>query len=365
MIKALIVAGEASGDIYGSALAVELNSRIPDLKLFGMGGDRMEEAGVDLLFHHTKVSVVGVFEVFSKLQKLRQAYALLTDWIRENSPRFAILIDFPDFNFRLVQFLKKRGIRVFYFISPQIWAWRKGRIHFLKKHIDLMVSILPFEKDLYEKEGIPMTYVGHPLVEIVEKEVTLQPAFAKTEKPLLGLMPGSRDTEVERHLPIMLKTAAVLRNRMDLDVMLIQAPGLQSPSVALPSYVQQITTDRYASMKVCDFMIVASGTSTLEAAILKVPFVIVYKVGPVSWWLGKFLVRVPYYGLVNWIAEKKVVPEFIQNEMQPGLLADQAARYLTDRLARESMRSDLTEIVKKLGPPGAIQRAADAILALV
>jgi len=361
-MKALIVAGEASGDIYGAGLASELKQRIPGLSLAGMGGDRMLQSGVDLLCHYGHVAVVGVFEVFSKLTSLHRAYRTLTQWIEQNSPQFVVLIDFPDFNFRLARLLKKKRIKVFYFISPQIWAWRKNRIHFLKDHIDVMISILPFEKSIYDQAEVASVYVGHPLVEIVTKELETQAPFARGARPLIGLMPGSRDTEVRRHLPVLLNAVNLLKQQIDAEVILIWAPFLNEKDYEISGTVRIVKTDRYAAMHACNFLFVASGTSTLEAAILGVPFVIVYRVGSFSWQLGKALVRVPYYGLVNWIAQRKIVPEFIQGRMTPVLLAAEAASYLRDEEKRASLKRELVSIVQSLGPPGAMERAADAIL---
>jgi lipid-A-disaccharide synthase len=364
-MKALIVAGESSGDIYGGGLASVLCRRLTDLQLSGMGGDRMAQSGVDLLYHCGHVAVVGVFEVFAKLRNLREAYRRLTEWIDQNSPQFAVLIDFPDFNFRLAKFLKNRRIKTFYFISPQIWAWRKSRIHFLKNHVDLMISILPFEKSMYDDAVIRSVYVGHPLVEIVQKELQSQPPYSRGNKPLIGLMPGSREMEVKRHLPILLKAVDAIRTQTDCDTLLIRAPSLESRLYKAPADVQVLTDNRYAAMKACDFLIVASGTTTLEAAILGVPFLIVYRVGSISWLLGKLLVRVPYYGLVNWIAQKRIVPEFIQGDMQPELLARETWSYLSDQQARVRMKADLAAVVESLGPSGALDRAAEAIASLL
>ncbi len=361
-----MVAGEASGDIYGAGLAGTLKSKVPDLQIAGMGGDQMSASGVRLLFHHRQVSVVGIFEVASKLRHLRQAYRNLLNWVEEQNPDFAVLIDFPDFNFRLARVLKQKRIKTFYFISPQIWAWRKNRIGYLKDHIDLMISILPFEKRIYESAGVPCVYTGHPLVEIVREELETQPSFPKPANPanpLIGIMPGSRDVEVRRHLPVLMQTLESLRRKMDFDTLLLWAPSLSPSDYAIPESVTVIRDNRYAAMKSCDFMLVASGTSTLEAAILGTPFLIVYRVGKLSWQLGKVLVRVPYYGLVNWIAQRKCVPEFIQNQMNPETLSAEAFRYLQDADARTTMKSDLAGIVDQLGPPGAMNRAAEAILA--
>lgn len=364
-MKALIVSGEASGDLYGGRLASALKLRFPSIQLTGMGGGQMTAAGVQLLQHYGDITVVGVFEVASKLRKLRRALVRIQDWITSNRPDFAVLIDFPDFNFRLAAFLKKQGIKVFYFISPQIWAWRKNRIHFLKDNIDLMLCVLPFEKQLYESAGVPVEYVGHPLVEIVREQVAQQPVFTRSETPLVGIMPGSRDVEMRRHLSVLLETVQLLQQRTTINSLLIWPPSLDPIFYNIHSNVLIIRENRYAAMKACDLMIVASGTSTLECAILNVPMMIVYRVSGISWQLGKVLVRVPYYGLVNWIAGDQKVPEYIQSRMNPELLATEAAELLSHPEKRQQMKSDLAQIVDSLGTSGAIERAVAAIAARI
>jgi len=360
-MKALIVAGEASGDLYGGRLAAALKLKFPNVELAGMGGGQMTASGVQLLQHYGDVTVVGVFEVASKLRKLRRAMVRIQDWITTNRPDFAVLIDFPDFNFRLAAFLKKHGIRVFYFISPQIWAWRKNRIHFLKDNVDLMLCVLPFEKQLYENAGVPVEYVGHPLVEIVREQLAQQPVFTRSETPLVGIMPGSRDVEMRRHLSVLLSTLKLLERQTPINSLLIWPPSLDPGHYNIHSNVLIIKENRYAAMQACDLMIVASGTSTLECAILNVPMMIVYRVSGVSWQLGRVLVRVPYYGLVNWIAGEKKVPEYIQSRMNPELLAADATALLMDRHRRDRMKQDLAQIVYSLGTSGAIDRAVAAI----
>jgi lipid-A-disaccharide synthase len=361
-MKALIIAGEASGDLYGGQLAASLLARDPSLQLAGMGSERMADAGVHLLYDARSVSVVGVFEVASKLKHLRRAFHLLKEWALREKPDFAVLIDFPDFNFRMARTLKKLQTKIYYFISPQIWAWRKNRIHFLKQHVDLMITILPFEKQLYEAAGVSVMYVGHPLAQMVREEVQQQPPFERGSKPLIGLMPGSRDTEVRRHLPLLLSTVELIRRKQEVSAILIWPSSLPATHIPVPPTIQVVHENRYAAMKACDLMLVASGTSTLECAILGVPMLIVYRIGGFSWQLGKALVRVPYYGLVNWIAQKKVVPEYIQKHMNPELLAADAMELLTTESKREEMRSNLAQITDSLGPDGAIERAVDAIL---
>jgi lipid-A-disaccharide synthase len=360
-MKALIVTGEASGDLYGGRLAVELMKRLPGLQIAGMGGPHLQESGASLLYHYDRVAVVGVFEVFSKLKSLRTAFNNIREWISKERPDFAVLIDFPDFNFRVARILKKEGIKIFYFISPQIWAWRKSRIHFLRDHIDLMICVLPFEKDLYSGVGIPVEYIGHPLVEIVRSEVQNQPAYIKGENPLIGIMPGSREVEMRRHLPVLLETVRLIRMSHKADVVLVWPPSLPETH-EIPQDVVCVKENRYAAMKACDLMLVASGTSTLECAILGVPEMIVYRVSSISWQMGKILVRVPYYGLVNWIAGELAVPEYIQNRMSPELLAKDALQILNSSEELIDMKKRLARIVEKLGPPGSINRAVEAII---
>ena len=361
-MKALIVTGEASGDLYGGRLATELKKRLPGIQLAGMGGHHMHDAGVDLLFDYSNVAVIGVFEVFSKLKHLHNAFSLLKQWVNEQRPDFAILIDFPDFNFRVARFLKKLGIKVFYFISPQVWAWRKNRVNFLRDHIDLMICVLPFEKSIYEEAGVPVVYCGHPLVEIVQEELSQQPKFEIASRPAIGLMPGSREIEISRHLPLLLDAAQMIQNSRGGETLVMWPPSIRKEKSDLPLSVRTVQNNRYAAMSACDLMMVASGTSTLECAILGIPLLIVYRVGSMSWQLGKVLVRVPYYGLVNWIAGQKVVPEFMQDRMNPDELYHAALNILDQPEEIQKMKRDLKKVVESLGPAGAIERAVGEIV---
>ena len=359
-MKALIVTGEASGDLYGGRLATQLQKRLPGIQLAGMGGHHMQEAGVNLLFDYSNVAVIGVFEVFSKLKHLHNAFSLLKQWVNEQHPDFAILIDFPDFNFRVARFLKKLGIKVFYFISPQVWAWRKSRVNFLRDHIDLMICVLPFEKQIYEAAGVPVVYCGHPLVEIVQEELSKQSEFEIQKRPAIGLMPGSRDIEMGRHFPFLLDAARRIQIARGGQSLVIWPPSMKKSAEDLEG-IRFVRTNRYAAMKACDFMLVASGTSTLECAILGIPMLIVYRVSSISWQLGKVLVRVPYYGLVNWIAGEKIVPEFMQSLMHPEKLYQGALKLLDHPDEIERMKENLKKVVESLGPPGAMQRAVEEI----
>src|SRR5262245_5537621 len=243
-MKALIVTGEASGDLYGGRLANELQQRVPGIQLAGMGGHHMQEAGVHLLFDYSNVAVIGVFEVFSKLKHLHNAFSLLKQWVQEQHPEFAILIDFPDFNFRMARFLKKMGIKVFYFISPQVWAWRKNRVKFLRDHIDLMICVLPFEKAIYEEAGVPVVYCGHPLVEIVQGELSNQPEFEIQKHPAIGLMPGSREIEISRHMPLLLNAAKKIQDARGTETLVMWPPSIKNANSDLPLSVRVVQENR-------------------------------------------------------------------------------------------------------------------------
>lgn len=361
-MKALIVTGEASGDLYGGRLATELQKRLPGIQLAGMGGHHMHDAGVNLLFDYSNVAVIGVFEVFSKLKHLHDAFSLLKQWVNEQRPDFAILIDFPDFNFRVARFLKKLGIKIFYFISPQVWAWRKNRVNFLRDHVDLMICVLPFEKAIYEEAGVPVVYCGHPLVEIVQQELSKQSTFEIKKRPAIGLMPGSREIEISRHLRLLLGAAHKIQNLRGGETLIMWPPSVQKENFDLASSIYVVEENRYGAMNACDLMLVASGTSTLECAILGIPLLIVYRVSPMSWQLGKVLVRVPYYGLVNWIAGEKIVPEFMQDRMNPDELSQAALNLLDHPEKIQQMKQNLKKVIESLGPAGAIERSVVEIV---
>ncbi len=360
-MKVLIVTGEASGDIYGGKIASALRERYPSIEIAGMGGKHMQESGVNLLFDYSSVAVIGVFEVFSKLKQLKQAFAQLRSWTVKERPDFAILIDFPDFNFRMARLLKEQGVKVFYFISPQVWAWRKNRVHFLRDHIELMICVLPFEKSIYEEAGVRSVYCGHPLVEIVREEVSQQPSYTVTKRPLIGLMPGSRDVEIQRHLPVMLETAKRIQEERGGETVIIWPASVEGPHLEPDPGIHIVRENRYAAMKACNLLIVASGTSTLECAILGVPLLIVYRVSPLSWQLGKVLVRVPYYGLVNWIAGEKIVPEFMQDRMNSDELVKASFSLLDNENEVKKMKENLQRVVESLGPSGTIERVINEI----
>jgi len=364
----MIVAGEASGDLHGSNLVKAMLDREPSLKFFGMGGRRLEDAGVQLVAHASDMAVVGLTEVVSKLGMILKVMRQLKASFKTNKPDLVILIDYPDFNLSLAKAAKKQDIKVFYYISPQVWAWRKGRINKIRRVVDKMAVILPFEADFYHQAHIDAAFVGHPLLDTVKTKYSRQEAlhqFGLREGfKTIGLLPGSRQSEVVKLLPIMLQTAKILREKVaKIQFVLPLADTLD------PAFVSSIIGDHGVDVKVIageiydvvaasDMAIVASGTATLEAALLETPMLIIYKMSPLSYLLGRLFIHVANIGLVNIIAGKTIVPEFIQNDATPERLAQALLDILTDERRMDAIRKELSKIKNKLGQPGAAQRAA-------
>lgn len=369
----MIVTGEASGDLYGSLLASEIRTMAPEINLVGVGGEAMRKAGVEILLDSGEISVVGIWEALVRIGRLRKALNRIKSAIRERRPDLLVLVDYPGMNLRLARFARRIGIRVMYYISPQVWAWGKGRIGVVKRSVDKMVVILPFEVELYRREGVDVTYVGHPLIDIVKTQID-RDAFrgrigmAAGER-LVALLPGSRAQEIRHHIRPLLETAAILRRSV---------AGIRFVMVTLPSseaIVREemgkaageigIATDlRYEAIAYSDLAITCSGTVTLEAALLGTPMIVIYKLAAFSWALGRLIVRVPYISLVNLVAREMVVPEFIQAEVRPERLAGEAARLLGDDSRRRAVGERLGRVRSRLGPGGATRRAAEIALSL-
>ena len=370
----IIVAGERSGDVYGSELALALRKRLPDLEIFGCGGEAMRRDGVDTVVDAHGLTMIGITEVIGGLPRAYRALHTLLAEVDKRRPRLAVLIDFPDFNLRLAKQLKKRGIRVVYFVSPQVWAWRKGRLRTLKGRIDKMLCIFPFEEAIYRHAGIPVEYVGHPLVDLVRPRLTREQFLGQTRlEPAVAtvaLLPGSREKEASSILPTMLEAAHRLSLTHKVQFVVAVAPTLDArwlENALLKRYagkatVRTVTHATYDVLEHCDVAIVASGTATLEAALCGRPMVVVYHVSLLTWLLGSALINVPFYCMVNILAGKAVVPELIQSNFTAGKVASQV-EYLLDHLqAREEMGRELRTLKGHLGPGGSIGRAADAVL---
>lgn len=365
----MIIAGEASGDIHGSRLVKAMKENNPGLFFFGIGGNLLKENGVKIIRDASTLSVVGITEVISKIFSLIKAIADAKKALKELKPDLLILIDFPDFNLKIAAAAKKLGIPVLYYISPQVWAWRQGRVKKLKKLVNHLAVILPFEKDFFRKHAIPVTYVGHPLL---DGEVFTSEYNDNTDIKSIGLLPGSRDKEIAKHLPVMLEAASLIKQRMEnIEITVSLASTVER------QYVEKIIKEQgffdkniivqgtEKIFKNCSLIIAASGTVTLEAALAAVPMIIIYKVSPVSYLFGKALIKVSNICLVNLIAEKELVPELIQNDATAENIAKEALNMLNNPDELKKMRNELIGIRDILGGAGASGRVADIALAML
>jgi len=373
--KILLVAGEVSGDLHGSHLVEALQRIEPEIQFFGVGGEGLERRGMKLLYPAHSLSVVGITEVFVKLRTVLKALRGLKGSLEREKPDLIILIDFPEFNLRLAKIAHRRGIPVLYYISPQIWAWRPQRIKLIARVVKKMIVLFPFEVPLYETAGVDVEWVGHPLLDIVKPTLPKEKAFREfgldPKRRTIGLLPGSRIHEIERLLPPLLASVHLLQKEIpDLQFVIPLAPGIsktilssQMKNVSFPVKVVEGFT--YDVMNLSELLITASGTATLEGAILGKPMIIIYKVSLPSYWVGRALIRVDHIGLVNLVAEKEIAPELIQKDVNPQRIADEAFRILRDPTLSRKMAEAMDEVRQKLGEPGAAQRAAQIVVSLL
>jgi len=366
----LIVAGEASGDLHGAALVREMKKLDQGIIISGIGGKKMEEAGVDVIAPSSDLAVVGLTEVLSKLPKIFRARGLMRSLLRYSRPDLLILIDFPDFNISLARTAKRYDVPVLYYISPQLWAWRRGRVKKIAERVDKMAVILPFEKDFYLNTGmdIDVEYVGHPIMdampEDLDKEILSRDLGIGKGRPVLGLLPGSRTEEIKTLLPSMIGAAEILSSRYhDLQCVLPLATTI--PFEFIQSFINRTSLkiivsqkDIYSVLSVCDLALVASGTATLETALMGVPMVVAYRVSPLSYKIGKMVIKVPYVSLVNLIAGEEIVPEVLQDDVTPQGLADRASMILDNEAHRKEMIMRLGKVRETLGGKGASERTA-------
>jgi lipid-A-disaccharide synthase len=366
--RVLIIAGEASGDLHGANLVKALHRIAPDVQFYGIGGGELRKAGAELLFHNSQIAVVGIVEVLTKLRSIRRALNQIKESLAEENLDLAILIDFPDFNLHVATHLKRRGVPILYYVSPQIWAWRAWRIRKIKRLVDKMVVILPFEASLYRDHGVDVAFVGHPLLDIVKPrskpgEFRSHLGVAPGTR-IVGLFPGSRDHEVRQLLPIMLRAADDMVHQLpDLCFLVSLAPDIDRQEVhrLLRNHdvsVRIVEKNPYDTMAASDLLIVASGTVTLEAAILTKPMVILYRVSPVTYWIGRMMATVKHIGLVNLVAGRTVATELIQGDASSERIVNEALSILTDQERHSAMISALVDVKEKLGTPGASDRAA-------
>lgn len=371
MPRILIVTGEASGDLHGANLALALRALRPDAELLGVGGGKMKEAGVRLIHGIARLDVIGMIGL-SQLQAVARTYQTVARFLREEAVDGVVFIDNPGLNLRLARAAKRAGKRVIYYIAPQIWAWRPGRINLIRRVVDRMIVILPFEEELYRRAGVPCDFVGHPLLDAIAPSydrVELRKRFGcEADTPVLGLLPGSREREVRSLFPIMLDAAKRLaEGHPGLRLLVAQAPSIRDgliEELSSDSAVERCVVKDQPSevMAASDVLLVASGTATLQAAVVGTPMVIVYKVSRVTYWIGRMVILVDCIGLVNLVAGRKVVPELIQREANPQRVSEEAGRLLEDRAAAQDMRASFQKVRLALGGPGASRRAAAAIL---
>lgn len=366
----LIVAGEASGDLHGANLVKAMKELDEGIFFQGIGGDRMLYEGVDILAHSSRMAVVGFTEVFSKSPIILKSYFKLRSILKRSRPDLLILIDYPDFNICLAGAAKKFGIPVLYYISPQLWAWRRGRAKKISRRVERMAVIFPFEKDFYAElgTGMPVEYVGHPLLDQIPHNLKPEPIRKEfgigKDDLVIGLLPGSRIEEINKLLPDMLGAAEIISSHLgNLKCILPVAPTISVELINQlieNSPVKVIPTDKgvYSALMVCDLALVASGTATLETAIMGVPMIITYRMSPLSFNIGKRVVKVPYVGLVNLIAGEEVAPELLQDDVSPQVIADRALEILDNRERINEIKEKLAKVKRSLGSPGASTRTA-------
>jgi len=366
--RVMIVAGEASGDLHGGNLVREMQALSPGFSFAGVGGKKMEAAGVKLVANVADMAVVGLTEVICKLGVVLKVMHGLKAAMKNEPPALLILIDYPDFNLPLAKTARKRGIKVLYYISPQVWAWRKSRIEAIRRTVDKMVVILPFEEAFYRGAGVDVTFVGHPLLDEVKTRFPRREALGRfglnDETVTIALLPGSRKSEVERLLPEMLEACRLIAGMISpVQFVLPLASTLPFSFVQdiiqrFPVRVKVVGEDIYDAISLADAAIVASGTATLETALLGVPMVVIYKISGLSYAIGKRFIKVDYISLVNLIAGRAVVPELIQHDANPARIAAEVKELIVNKKVKQGMRKAFTALRGKLGAPGAAQRTA-------
>jgi len=374
-MKVMIVAGESSGDLYGARLVEAVLSLSPQVEFYGIGGKEMERRGVNLLFSSSELSVVGITEVVEKMGHIWRAWREMKRFIMHHKPHLAILIDYPDFNLRLAKVLKDNAVPVLYYISPQVWAWRPRRIKKIARRVDKMAVILPFEVPFYRKEGVDVEFVGHPLLDVLDGSLTREEARrglgVPAEALLIGLLPGSRQREVKVLLSPMLGAAKILHrgfspcrfiiplaSTLERDLVQGYAEGSQLP-------LEVVEGRTFEVMKAADLLLIASGTATLEGALAGIPMVIIYRLSPISYLVGRILVKVKCIGLANIVVGRKVVPELIQGEVTPQRIAQEAEKILREPARRQQIQGEFEFVKERLGGKGASQRVAQIALQMM
>lgn len=364
-ISITVIAGEASGDLHGAHVIEALRRRNPNIAISGAGGIAMKRAGAEIVVDAKELSVMGITAVLVKAPQIIKLMMRLKRFLAHTRPDLLILVDFPDFNIHLAGYAKKLGIPVLYYVSPTVWAWRSKRIFKIKKRVDHMAVILPFEKPIYEKHNVPVTYVGHPLLDDAAEHPIINRIHLNKHRPTIALLPGSRVDEVRRLLPNMLHAAQILQSRMpNARFIISRAPSMEELLIREMKETAALQSCKIVTGAVnkifdkSDLAIVASGTASLEAAIYGIPTVITYQVSPFSYWLGNKMVEVPHIGLANLIAGKRIFPELVQDEATAESMAEAAHELLNNPAAYEKMLKEIKKIQQMLGRAGASDRVA-------
>ena len=368
----MVVAGEASGDLHAADVLAALRRLRPGLRAFGMGGPRLEAAGLERLFDAREISVMGIAEVLPRLPRIWRVFRALVRGARDRRPAAALLVDVPDFNLRLARKLRGLGVPVVFYVSPTVWAWRRGRVRQIARDVERMLCILPFEEEFYRARGVRARYVGNPVVEQVPptgpSEGFRRALGLEVTRPTLAILPGSRPSELQRLLPPMVESAALLqRERPDLQLVVPVAPGLERAPVERafaarglrPTLVEGRTAEVVGA---ADVAVVASGTATLETALMLRPMVVVYRMSALSWAVGKLLVKVAFVSLVNLLSGRRLVPELLQSELRPEAVAEEVRRLWQPGAAREAQLEGLRALRARLGDGPTAARVAEEVL---
>lgn len=372
--KILIIAGEASGDRHAADLVQKLKEILPEAQFYGIGGDAMAAQGVELFFHIQQMSFLGLVEVLRHLPFIKKVFRLLEHWMQANEPRAVILVDYPGFNLRLAKMAKKQRIPVVYYICPQLWAWGEKRVEKIRRYVDLPLVIFQFETDFYARHGIQAKFVGHPLLDEIQLTLS-EKAFRERydlhpKNPLLALLPGSRPNEIKMLLPELAEVVKQFSENFKTEWVLGKAPAISSEFYremlkSFPAKIKIVENDVHHLMRYARVAIVASGTATLETGFLGTPMIVLYRVSPLTYLIGKKLVKIKNIALANIVAGETIVPELIQHQVKSDFIVRELERYFTDVKYYEATKQKLKKISSILGDPGAAERAAQEIFALI
>jgi len=370
----MLVVGEASGDAHGARLVQALHRRDPQVKIYGVAGEQLRRSQFEELFNVSQLTGMGLVELATNLRNVWRAYGLLKRTLKVRRPNLLILIDFPEFNLRLARFAKSLGIPVLYYVSPQIWAWRKNRVRQIARWVDHMAVIFPFEADFYERHGVKVSFVGHPLLETVKADTGREETLAKLgldpERPVIALLPGSRHGEVTRHVSPMREAAVQLARERNAQFLCVRAATIDG--AALRSLLNGtgvripiVEEDRYGAVHASDIAWTASGTATVEIALLGRPMIIMYRLSWLTYLIARWLVRVDHIGMVNLIAGERLMPELIQRDVNPERIVAETRILLDDAKMRTGITDKLAKLRQRLGTPGAAERVAELAFSIM